>query len=92
MFITSKVWISNGGYEKAKESIEASLRKLQTEYIDLMLIHQPFNDYYGTYRAMEEAYRDGKIRAIGVSTFYPDRLIDFCKFVDVVPAVNQVLI
>lgn len=90
LFITSKVWISNGGYEKAKESIEESLRKLQTEYIDLMLIHQPFNDYYGTYRAMEEAYRHGKIRAIGVSNFYPDRFIDFCKFVDIVPAVNQV--
>ena len=90
LFITSKVWISNGGYEKAKESIEESLRKLQTEYIDLMLVHQPFNDYYGTYRAMEEAYRHGKIRAIGVSNFYPDRFIDFCKFVHVVPAVNQI--
>jgi 2,5-diketo-D-gluconate reductase A len=90
LFITTKVWISKGGYEKAKVSIEESLDKLQTEYIDLLLIHQPFNDYYGTYRAMEEAYKDGKIRAIGVSNFYPDRLIDLCQFVEVTPAVNQV--
>ena len=67
---------SNGGYEKAKASLLESLQKLQTEYIDLVLIHQPFNDYYGTYRAMEEAYREGWIRAIGVSNFYPDRLIE----------------
>ena len=72
LFITTKVWISNGGYEKAKVSIDESLRKLQSDYVDLLLIHQPFNDYYGTYRAMEEAYKDGKARAIGVSNFYPD--------------------
>lgn len=90
LFITTKVWISNAGYEKAKASIDESLKKLQTNYIDLVLIHQPFNDYYGTYRAMEEAYKEGKIRAIGVSNFYPDRFIDFCKFVDVLPAVNQI--
>lgn len=66
------------------------MRKLQTEYIDLVLIHQPFNDYYGTYRAMEEAYKEGWIRAIGVSNFYPDRLIDLCSFVEVKPAINQV--
>jgi Aldo/keto reductases, related to diketogulonate reductase len=90
LFITTKVWISNGGYEKAKASIEESLRKLKTEYIDLLLIHQPFNDYYGTYRAMEEAYKEGKLRAIGVSNFYPDRLIDLCHFVEIIPAVNQV--
>lgn len=90
LFLTTKVWISNGGYEKAKASIEESLRKLQTDYIDLLLIHQPFNDYYGTYRAMEEAYKEGWIRAIGVSNFYPDRLIDLCRFVEVKPAVNQV--
>lgn len=90
LFITTKVWISNGGYEKAKESIRESLKKLQTEYIDLLLIHQPFNDYYGTYRAMEEAYKEGWLRAIGVSNFYPDRLIDLCQFVEVKPAVNQV--
>ncbi len=77
LFLTTKVWISNAGYEKAKASIEQSLNKLQTDYIDLLLIHQPFGDYYGTYRAMEEAYRAGKVRAIGVSNFYPDRLIGY---------------
>lgn len=90
LFITTKVWISNGGYEKAKASLHESLRKLQTEYIDLVLIHQPFNDYYGTYRAMEEAYKEGWLRAIGVSNFYPDRLVDLCSFAEVIPAVNQV--
>ena len=89
-FITTKVWISNAGYEKAKTSIEKSLKKLQLEYLDLVLIHQPFNDYYGTYKAMEEMYKRGKIRAIGVSNFYPDRLIDLIKFNEVVPAINQV--
>ena len=90
LFITTKVWISNGGYEKAKASIDESLKKLGLNYIDLLLIHQPVNDYYGTYRAMEEAYKEGKLRAIGVSNFYPDRLVDLCNFVEVVPAVNQV--
>ena len=90
LFITTKVWISNAGYEKAKTSIEKSLKKLQLEYLDLVLIHQPFNDYYGTYKAMEEMYKRGKIRAIGVSNFYPDRLIDLIKFNEVVPAINQV--
>jgi diketogulonate reductase-like aldo/keto reductase len=90
LFITTKVWISNGGYEKARASIAESLKKLKTSYIDLLLIHQPFNDYYGAYRAMTEAYKDGKIRAIGVSNFYPDRLIDLCQFQEIVPAVNQV--
>lgn len=90
LFLTTKIWVSNGGYEKAKESLKESLRKLQTEYIDLVLIHQPFNDYYGTYRAMEEAYKEGWLRAIGVSNFYPDRLVDLCRFVEVPPAVNQV--
>lgn len=90
LFITTKIWITNGGYEKAKKSIDASLKKLQMEYIDLMLIHQPFNDYYGTYRAMEDAYREGKLRAIGVSNFYPDRFIDLSHFVEIQPAVNQV--
>ena len=80
LFITTKIWISNGGYEKAKNSIDESLKKLKTDYIDLMLIHQPFNDYYGTYHAMEEAYKAGKLRAIGVSNFYPDRLVDICSF------------
>lgn len=90
LFITTKIWISNNGYEKAKASIEESLRKLKTDYIDLMLIHQPFGDYYGTYRAMEEAYKAGKLRAIGVSNFYPDRFIDLASFVEVKPAVNQI--
>ena len=90
LFLTTKIWITNGGYEKAAASIDESLRKLGTDYVDLMLIHQPFNDYYGTYRAMEDAYKAGKIRAIGVSNFYPDRLVDLCSFVDVIPAVNQV--
>ncbi|WP_322182808.1 aldo/keto reductase [Neglectibacter caecimuris] len=90
IFLTTKVWVSNGGYENAKKSIEGSLKKLDTEYIDLLLIHQPFNDYYGTWRAMEEAYKEGWLRAIGVSNFYPDRLVDLCRFVEVTPAVNQV--
>ena len=89
-FITTKVWITNAGYEKAKASIEESLRKLQVSYIDLLLIHQPFGDYYGTYRAMEEAYKEGKVRAIGVSNFYPDRYIDLHHFAEIKPAVNQV--
>lgn len=90
LFITTKIWISNAGYTKAKASIEESLRKLQTGYVDLLLIHQPFSDYYGTYRAMEEAYREGKARAIGVSNFYPDRFIDIAEFNEVKPAVNQI--
>lgn len=90
LFITTKIWISNAGYEKAKASIEESLKKLKTDYVDLLLIHQPFGDYYGTYRAMEEAYKAGKARAIGVSNFYPDRYIDIAHFAEVVPSVNQV--
>ncbi|MWP62632.1 aldo/keto reductase [Gilliamella sp. Pas-s25] len=90
LFITTKIWITNAGYEKAKQSIDESLRKLKTDYIDLLLIHQPFNDYYGTYRAMEEAYEQGKAKAIGVSNFYPDRLIDLAHFVRIKPAVNQI--
>ena len=89
-FVTTKVWISNAGYEKAKSSIAESLKKLQTDYIDLLLIHQPFGDYYGTYRAMEEAYREGKVRALGVSNFYPDRFLDMYHFSEIKPAVNQV--
>ena len=89
LFLTTKIWISNGGYEKAKVSIDESLRKLKTDYVDLLLIHQPFNDYYGSYRAMEEAYKAGKLRAIGVSNFMPDRFIDIAGFVEVTPAVNQ---
>ncbi len=90
IFIVSKVWISNYGYEKAKASIDDSLRKLQTDYIDLMLLHQPFCDRYGAYRALEDAYREGKLRAIGVSNFYPDHFIDLASNVDIVPTVNQV--
>ena len=90
IFIVSKIWISNYGYEKAKASIDESLRKLQMEYIDLMLLHQPFCDRYGAYRALEEAYREGKLRAIGVSNFYPDHLIDLASNVEVKPMVNQV--
>lgn len=90
LFITTKVWISNAGYEKAKASIDESLRKLKTDYIDLLLIHQPFGDYYGTYRAMEEAYKAGKVKAIGVSNFYPDRFIDIQHFAEIKPAVNQI--
>lgn len=90
IFLVSKVWISNYGYERAKASIDESLRKLQTDYIDLMLLHQPFCDRYGAYRALEEAYKEGKLRAIGVSNFYPDHFIDLASNVDIVPAVNQV--
>lgn len=89
-FFLHESMVTNAGYENAKRSIEESLNKLQSEYIDLLLIHQPFNDYYGTYRAMEEAYRAGKVRAIGVSNFYPDRFVDLANFCEVVPAVNQV--
>lgn len=90
IFIVSKIWISNYGYDRAKASIDESLRKLQTDYIDLMLLHQPFCDRYGAYRALEEAYREGKLRAIGVSNFYPDHFIDLASNVDVAPMVNQV--
>lgn len=90
LFIVSKIWISNAGYERAKNSIDESLRKLKSDCIDLMLIHQPFGDYYGSYRAMEEAYKAGKLRAIGVSNFYPDRFIDLAEFCEIKPMVNQV--
>lgn len=90
LFITTKIWITNAGYEKAKASIDESLKKLKTDYIDLLLIHQPFGDYYGSYRAMEEAYKAGKVRAIGVSNFYPDRYLDIVHFSEIKPAVNQV--
>ena len=89
IFITTKIWISNAGYENAKKSIDESLKKLKSDYVDLLLIHQPFGDYYGSYRAMEEAYRHGKARAIGVSNFYPDRYLDIEHFSEIKPAVNQ---
>ena len=88
-FLVTKVWITNSGEEKASKSIEESLKKLQTDYVDLLLIHQPFGDYYGTYRAMEKAYKEGKTRAIGVSNFFPDRFVDLCNFVEIKPMVNQ---
>ena len=90
LFLTTKVWISNAGQERAATSIDESLRKLGTDYLDLLLIHQPFGDYYGTYRAMEAALAAGKVRAIGVSNFYPDRLIDLARFAEVVPAASQI--
>lgn len=90
IFITTKVWISNAGYDKAYASILDSLEKIQLDYIDLVLIHQPLNDYYGTYKAMSDLYREGKIKAIGVSNFYPDRVVDMALFNQVVPAVNQI--
>lgn len=89
LFITTKVWVENAGYEKAKDSINESMRKLQMDYIDLLLIHQPFNDYYGTWKAMEEAYKEGKVRAIGVSNFYADRFFDLASFSEIKPMVNQ---
>lgn len=90
LFITSKVWIEHYGYEETKKSVETSLRKLKTEYIDLMLLHQPFADYYGAWRALEELYAEGKLRAIGISNFYPDRMVDICSFSKIKPMVNQV--
>ena len=90
IFLVTKIWISNAGEEKAYKSIDESLRKLQTDYVDLLLIHQPIGDYYGTYRAMERAYKEGKARAIGISNFYPDRFVDLSHFVEIQPAINQV--
>lgn len=90
IFLTTKIWIDNYGYEKAKASIDESLRKLKTDYVDLFLLHQPFSDYYGAYRALEDAYKAGKARAIGVSNFYPDRLSDIVAFTEIKPQVNQV--
>lgn len=91
LFITTKVWIDNYGYEKCRASVLESMRKLQVDYLDLILLHQPFADYYGAYRALEDLYAEGKVRAIGVSNFYPDRLSDICLFGrKVIPQVNQV--
>ena len=89
IFLTTKVWISNAGEEKAAKSIDESLHKLQTDYIDLLLIHQAYGDVFGTWRAMEKAYRDGKVRAIGVSNFQEARFFDFAHYVDTIPMVNQ---
>lgn len=90
LFITTKVWIEHYGYEECRKSVLESLRKLQLDYIDLMLLHQPFADYYGAWRALEELYAEGKLRAIGVSNFLPDRLVDLCSFSRIKPMVNQV--
>ena len=89
IFLTTKVWISNSGDEKAAQSIDESLRKLKTDYIDLLLIHQPFGDYYGTYRAMEKAYKAGKARAIGLSNFYDARFVDIAENMEIKPAIVQ---
>lgn len=90
LFITTKVWIDNYGYDKTIESINESMKKLKVDYLDLVLLHQPFNDYYSSYRALEELYSKGKIRAIGVSNFYPDRLSDISTFNKITPQINQV--
>ena len=90
LFIATKLWVQDASYEGAKRAIEISLEKLGLDYIDLYLIHQPMGDYISAYRAMEEAYKDGKLKAIGVCNFYPERLADFCETVDIIPAVNQV--
>ncbi len=90
IFLTTKVWIEHYGYEETKKSVLDSMRKLRTDYLDLCLLHQPFSDYYGAWRALEELYESGKIRAIGVSNFYPDRLVDLCSFARIRPMVNQV--
>ena len=89
IFLVTKVWISNNGEQKAAASIDESLRKLQTDYIDLLLIHQAYGDVFGTWRAMEKAYKDGKVRAIGVSNFQAARFFDFAHYVDIKPMVNQ---
>ncbi len=90
LFITTKLWVQDASYDGAKQAIDTSMKKLGLDYIDLYLIHQPMGDYIGAYRAMEEAYKAGKSRAIGVCNFYPNRLADLCETVEVIPAVNQV--
>ena len=90
LFVTTKIWISNYGYENTLKSVEVSLRKLKTDYLDLVLLHQPFSDYYGAWHALEKLHREGVVRAIGVSNFYPDRLVDLALHADVVPAVDQI--
>ncbi len=90
LFITTKLWVQDTGYEKTKRAFEKSLNKLQIDYLDLYLIHQPYGDVHGSWRAMEELYKNGKVRAIGVSNFHPDRIMDIITFNEVVPAVNQI--
>lgn len=90
IFLTTKVWVEHYGYDETRKSVLESMRKLKTNYIDLMLLHQPFADYYGAWRALEDLYAEGVIKAIGVSNFYPDRLVDICSFARIKPMVNQV--
>ncbi len=90
IFLTTKVWVEHYGYEETKKSVYESMKKLQTEYLDLVLLHQPFSGYYGAYRALEDLYEEGVLKAIGVSNFYPDRLVDIANFARIVPMVNQV--
>lgn len=90
IFLTTKVWIEHYGYEETKNSVLESMRKLKTNYIDLVLLHQPFADYYGAWRALEDLYAEGVLKAIGVSNFYPDRLVDICSFARIKPMINQV--
>lgn len=90
LFITSKLWVQDTGYERTRDAIERSLQRLRLDYLDLFLIHQPFGDVHGSWRAMQDAYRSGKLRAIGVSNFQPDRLMDLIAFNDIAPAVNQI--
>lgn len=90
IFLTTKVWVEYYGYDETRKSVLESMRKLKTNYIDLMLLHQPFADYYGAWRALEDLYAEGVIKAIGVSNFYPDRLVDICSFARIKPMVNQV--
>jgi 2,5-diketo-D-gluconate reductase A len=90
LFITTKVWIQSNGYEGTKKSFESSLKKLQLDYLDLYLMHQPMGDVYGTWRAMQDLYKEGKVKAIGVSNFHPDRLIDLIVHNEIVPAINQI--
>lgn len=90
IFLTSKVWVEHYGYEECKKSVLESLEKLKTDYIDLMLLHQPFGDYYGAWRALEELYDAGKLRAVGISNFYPDRMVDIASFSRIRPMVNQI--
>ena len=90
IFLTSKVWVEHYGYEECKKSVEESLRKLDTDYLDLMLLHQPFADYYGAWRALEDLYEEGKLRAIGISNFYPDRMVDIASFARIRPMINQI--
>jgi diketogulonate reductase-like aldo/keto reductase len=90
LFVTTKLWIADTGYEKTKRAFDRSMRRLQLDYLDLYLIHQPYGDVYGSWRAMEELYREGRIKAIGVSNFHPDRVMDFIVHQEIIPAINQI--